>query len=125
MSEFQSYTGIKHIKAKPADERAVDYAALKKSIDALKRLGVVDKEKYGKINLTRYLYCNASTTASAVWVPLPTQEMRRALALMVAHATARLQRALLLGEAVVGFWRAVPSGEYLLGKPAVWVVSHP
>lgn len=34
MSEFQSYIGIKHIKAKPADERAVDYAALKKSIDA-------------------------------------------------------------------------------------------
>ena len=88
MSEFQSYIGIKLIEAKPADERAVDYAALKKSIDALKRLGVVDKEKYGKINLTRYLYCNASTTASAVWVPLPTQEMRRALALMVAHPTA-------------------------------------
>ena len=49
MSEFQSYIGIKHIKAKPADEHVVDYAALKKSIDALKRLGMVDKESTARL----------------------------------------------------------------------------
>ena len=41
------------------------------------------------------------------------------------YATDSLQHTLLLGEAIVGFWRAVPSGEYLLGKPAIWVVQHP
>ena len=70
----------------------------------------VDLYVFGeKRPVVRYLSVNGSTT-------LLTKRN---------YATDSLQRALLLGEAIVGFWKAVPSGEYLLGKPAVWVVSHP